>query len=408
LEGYIQVIDAMSMLKNKAQADASQASILVLIIMIGIILYVLLLPGPIRDDLLNGDNSSDSGTGTSSSSNLTVFVNEHPGTIDVITQRDYTHDIPSFSLLKPTNAVELKKSNPFYVKSALFSKKIKTVPFEIKDLAHTDNVLLSFDVTGHQGVLFITLNGNVVFEGEISNYNAEPLALEKEYLQGSNTLEFYAEGVGLAFWRVNDYSIQNLRVIADVTDTAQEGSKTTFLVTRQEADNADRLFLKFNPDCDPSYVGKLTVKLNSNEVFSGVPDCGILNVHELNPTLLDIGENSLEFSTDKGSYLVDLITVETNLKDNPEPIYYFELSPADFDRLATDKYYANLTIEFVDSKDWKEGSIIVNGKELGIYTQDRIWKRTLDPYLQEGQNALKIVPKDTFNIINLVLKMEKK
>jgi len=139
-----------------------------------------------------------------------------------------------------------------------------------------------------------------------------------------------------------------------------------------------------------------------------VPDCGILNVHELNPVLLDVGENTLEFATYKGSYLVDLVTVETKLKDNPEPIYYFEISQADFDRLETDKYYANLTIEFVDSKGWKEGSIIVNGKESHIYTQDRVWKKTLDVFLQQGQNAIKIVPKDTFDIIRLVLKIEKK
>jgi len=396
----------MRLHRRKAQADAGQASILVLVIMIVIILYVLLLPGPIRDDLLNGN---DSGGGGGGSSGLTTFLQEHPGTLTVLDHNEYSRDLPSVVLQRTTDSHEIKKVNPFYVKSAFLTQKVKTIPFTLDNPQLAENVLLSFDVPSHRGILYVTLNGEIVFEGEVSNYNAEPVLLDKELLETRNTLEFYAEGVGLAFWRVNDYSIQNLRVIADITDTSGQESKVTFLLPSEVYTNADRLLIKFNPNCDSPAEGTLHVGLNAIEVFSGIPDCGIINTVEVSPkTGLKADENIITFRTDAGSYLVDLISVEVKTKDTHSPVYFFEIGESDFDKLQQDSYYANLTIEFVDSEEWKEGKIIINGRQLSIDTKERVWKRNVEPYLYEGHNAIRIEPLETMNILKLTIKLENK
>lgn len=391
----------MRLHSRKAQ-DGGNASILVLIIMIAIILYVLLLPGPIRDDLLRGNDSSDGGSVTTG----IYFLNEQPGTITVIDRDEYSRNLPSVVLKSTTNSQEIKRVNPFYVKSGFLTKKTKTIPFTLENPSLADNVLLSFDVTAHKGILYVTLNGAIVFEGEISGYNAEPILLDKDLLQQSNTLEFYAEGTGLAFWRLNDYSIQNLRIIADLTDLSGQESKVTFLLPSDFYNNADRLLIKFNPNCGAG-VGTLTVDLNNVEVFSGIPDCGIINTVEVSPkTGLREDENIISFRIEKGTYLVDLISVNVKTKDSRNPVYYFEIEEDDYEKLMQEDYYANLTLEFVASTDWKEGVINLNGRQLSIDTQDRLWERNVKPYLYQGHNAIRIEPISTMDVLRLTITLE--
>jgi hypothetical protein len=396
--------------RKRGQADAGQAASLVLVILIGIVVYVLLVPGPIREDLLNGNGTTTTTTtpGTGTSKNTTIVIlDEHPGTIDVVTQREFEHDIPSFNLFKTTDSTELKKLNPFYISTNMFGKKTKRITFDIADLELTRNVMLSFAASNPKGVLIITLNNNVIFESSIQNYNVEPVTLEPELLGKTNLLEFSVSGVGWQFWRQNEYSIENLRIIADITDISRRESTNLFMVTQIEKNNAERLYIEFNPNCEPTAVGNLYVDMNGRNVFSGVPDCGILNRHELDPNVLRVGENVISFRTERGSYLLDLVKVDTTLKNNPAPIYYFELSDDNYKKVIRDEYKLNLTMEFVDNDGFKEGTVTINGKDTNIYTRDRIWTKMVDQYIQPGQNSLKLTPKDTMDIVSLKLIIQK-
>ena len=66
-------------------------------------------------------------------------------------------------------------------------------------------------------------------------------------------------------------------------------------------------------------VGKLDVFINSNNVFSSVPDCGTLRPVEFAPSVLSEGENKIIFRTDRGNYLIDQIVVKTELEDPVAP-----------------------------------------------------------------------------------------
>jgi len=143
-------------------------------------------------------------------------------------------------------------------------------------------------------------------------------------LSQENNLEFSVSSVGWRFWETNEYSFENVKIIADVADTSRQASLNTFFVTEEQGENIEKARLEFHPDCKVNQVGKLTINLNDRTVFSGIPDCGTLNFVEFTPNMIYIGKNKIDFSTDQGSYLVDLISVELKFEDSTIPVYYFE------------------------------------------------------------------------------------
>jgi hypothetical protein len=63
--------------------------------------------------------------------------------------------------------------------------------------------------------------------------------------------------------------------------------------------------------------------LNGRSVYSAIPDCGSPNYIYFAPNMITIGKNKVEFKTDSGSYLVDLVKIRLEFKDNQIPVYYF-------------------------------------------------------------------------------------
>lgn len=397
------------MLKKKTQANAGNAAVLVLVIMILIILYVLFLPPSIREDILRGNESNDdngNGDDDDDDNGIVILLEEHVGRLDFVGKRDYEHTIPSFYLYKTTDSVEIRKLNPFIVRSAVFDTKGHSTSFMVKDLENTENVILSFNAKRHDGTLTIKLNGNVIFENDISSYNVEPVTLPKDLLLDRNSLDFEVSEVGWKFWLSHEYQLENLRILGDVTDLSKQESSNSFYITSVEKENTERASLKYSPECSPGFVGRLEVFINNHAVFNGVPDCGILNTHEFSPDLLLTGTNTVTFRTEEGSYLIDLIEVKTRLKDTPSVVYYFELNSSQIDDVRYDRIDVNLSLEFVEEGNVKEARLVINGHELGVYTRDRIYSRIIDPYVQRGSNAVKIVPRDTLDITTIKVQIE--
>ena len=394
------------MLKKKAQiANAGGAAVLILVIMIVIIIYVLFLPPSEREDILRGNETSEEEE-EELAENKSILLEEDPGRMDFISEREYEHNIPSFYLYKTTNAIELKKINPFVVRNVVFDRKGYNTTFFIKDMENTKNVVLSFQARKHSGILKIQLNGETLFESEVSTFNVAPISMPMGSLEEKNMLEFSVSEVGWQFWRTNEYHLENVRIIGDVTDVSRQESMNVFHVTSIEKENVERSFIKFSPECAPDSVGRLDVFLNNHFVFSGIPDCGILNTHEFSPDLLLKGSNNIVFKTDQGSYLIDLIEVKTELKETPYVVYYFELNASQYNDVLHDELDVNLTFEFVEHGNLKEAKLIINGHETGLYTKERIYSKVIDAYIQKGNNAIKIVPKETLNVITIRVKLE--
>ncbi|MCB9358605.1 hypothetical protein H6503_01615 [Candidatus Woesearchaeota archaeon] len=326
---------------------------LIIAIAVLVLLYILFLPPADRAELLGDQtttvttNGQVQGTsqGYSPYAQKETILTETPGKIDYSSLNELEIPLNSFTLFKTVNAEVIEEFNPVYVKNGLGDKSVKNLTFDIDNLANADNFQLSFSTPKHEGVLTIKLNGNTIYEYDIQTINPEPISLKKTLLSNENSLEFSTSEVGWRFWETNEYSIENIKVIGDVTDTSRQQSMNTFFLSEKQGESIERALLKFHPDCKTNDVGRLTIKLNDRTVFAGIPDCGTLNFVEFAPNMIFVGKNKIDFITDQGSYLVDLITVKLEFEDNEIPVYYFELDP----------YIFNLRYDVID--DAKCGEI---------------------------------------------------
>jgi hypothetical protein len=390
--------------RKKGQSGSSAAT-LVAVIGLLIVLYIVFLPPDIRKDLLAGNSTEN----LSSGDIITTILSESPGRLEQISNLEVEHNLPSLNLFALSGAKVLKKASSLYVKNGVFDKKSEKMTFDITDFEHTDNVLLSFTVDSGKGRLVVTLNGQEIYNNVITSRNVAPIELPKDMLQQSNTLEFSVSDVGLAFWSTNEYSLENVQVTADVTDVSAQQSKNVFVLSTTEKFNLDRARLRFFADCNQGEIGTLHILVNNHEVFAAVPDCGMLRPVEFSPAYLESGENNVVFKTDSGRYLIDQISVITDLKEITFPSYYFELSNSQLADITDGNDDINMTLRFVDSQELKSGKIYINGKTISLNTHDSTYVRNLNNFVEQGQNGIKVEPDQTvLDIIELRVDLLKK
>ncbi|MFT4343152.1 MAG: hypothetical protein ACMXYE_00220 [Candidatus Woesearchaeota archaeon] len=333
-------IKKFAQITKKGQAvTGASATNLIIAITVLIIIYILFLPPQERAALL-GDQTTTVTTpsqpyGLDQSYRIpggreTVF-SEVPGSIDYSALNELRIPLNAFMLSTRTDAQTLEEFNPFYIKNGIGDRITKNLTFTIDNLQNVNNVMLSFTNRRHEGILTIRLNGHIIYEFNIESSQIEPIRIRKDLLQERNDLEFSVSGVGWQFWKTNEYSFENVKLIADVTDTTGQMSMNTFSITQEQGMNVDRARLKFNPECRTGEVGTLDIRINDRLVFSAIPDCGSLNFIDIPHNYILIGRNRIDFTTMRGSYLIDLITVEIDFLDNKIPVYYFDMDRKFFD-----------------------------------------------------------------------------
>ncbi len=382
---------------KKAQTSGAGSAILVVLIAVLIVIYILTIPPAERMELLEGEGAY----GTISGYENETLLLATPGRMDYMTQKEIEHSISSVSLYSTTDATIVKSVSSLYAKNAWFDKKSANVTFSMSDLDNTGNTLLAFNVKDSSGNLIITLNGQEIFNSEITSINVAPIKLPKDRLKEQNTLVFSVSSVGFRFWGVNEYNIEKIKITADVTDITTREAKQVFLVTSTEKDNAEKMILRFYSDCKPSETGILNLFLNGHNIFSAAPDCGGMRTIEISPTSLIAGENELHFKTSKGAYLIDNIMLKTELKEMTFPTYYFDIDKETYDYVQSGQLNVRLAMEFPDDIEQKKADIYINGHAQDLYTTDRVFKLTLSPFVNLGNNVIEVKPKTTLEVVNL-------
>ncbi len=374
------------------------AAVLVAIIAGLIILYILFLPTEERLDLL-GENESKS-SGGSSSKEGAVLLLEHPGRLDTVKKID-DRLIPNVYLLETTDAKEIERINPFSVRNGWFDKKDKIVRFRLDDLDNVDDVLLSFSTTKRKGILTIKLNDEVIYEYSPTQINIV-VKLEKNKLEGENTLEFSVSSIGIKFWQTNEYAIENIAIVGDITDKSRQESRNIFELTDSEFMNLESATLRFVPYCSGVRdVGTLSVQVNNKNVYSAVPVCD--DIIQPIPILgaLSAGENKVVFKTTQGSYSIEQIKINLDLKETKTIAYYFELSDEQYDDIVNDDKDINITIEFVDDDENKRADLNINRHLTTIDQEEPFYNKNINNWVERDNNYIEIRPKTTLNIVDL-------
>ena len=197
----------MRSIQRKAQSASSAATLIVLIAGF-ILLYILFLPAEEREALL-GDGSYVYPEGSSSSTTVSTspasaaaalvaetVLSESPGQIYYLQESSFEHSISPVNLYTLTEATVLFSQDSLYVKNGMFDELSRNLTFYLDDPDYTDNVLLSFNVEEGQGRIIVKLNGNLIYEGEITSGAITPLDLSAYSLSDVNILEFSVSEVG--------------------------------------------------------------------------------------------------------------------------------------------------------------------------------------------------------------------
>jgi len=393
-------------MRSKRGAGApsgSSAGSVIGILTLLLIFYILFIPPEERRELLYGDNDSDS-DGRNGNNSILLLANI--GRLDYQSESDYDHTIPNVYLVETKNAQVIERFNPFVVSKGWFTDEPRVVTFTLAQPELTSNIKLVFDAITRKGVLTIRLNGRVVYEGRPDAVNVAPIELKREQLRADNTLEFTVSGVGIAFWRVNQYEITNAQVIADITDAARQESTNVVNLEPTEANNLKRATLTFFPVCTQGEVGALEVIVNNERVSGSVPDCDSVNRIELDVDDLYAGRNTVVFKITEGAYRVEQIRLRTELKEGASFIDYFELNSTAFDAVQDRRKKLMLRIQMVDDKEDKRAELNINGKRDFIDQRSPTYERDLLNFAVEGNNYIELIPKSDLNVVKLEVRLE--
>jgi len=396
-------------MKKKGQLTTTnpQSMIALLIFVIGLILiiYILFLPPDDRADLLEQERTGDEEDDVKDE--ITILLTKEPGRLSNIAEDVIIQDLPSFNLFTRTDATNLLDFDSIYIKKSLFEEQDRKVSFEVKDFENTDNFVLSFTASKHEGIMTIVLNDNILMSREIDTASPSPIRLPSDYLQESNEMVFSVSGPGIEFWKSNEYILENLMITADVTDRTSQKNIQRIFVTEQEKENLESFELRFVADCKSMDSGPIEIYLNKRLIYSSVPDCGMkTEVPIVDEIWVREGENDLMFITEKGNYLLYAIETKLNLEEPLFPTYFFSIQESDFKDIESGKADLNVTLLFPNSVDRKKGVILINDYFMEIETFESYYNRGINSFVREGNNAVEIRPKsDKLDILELKVVM---
>ena len=389
---------------RKGQNSGTSAAVLVAIIAIMIILYTLFLPPEDRAKLLE-ENDDDNNKINDIDGKILLL--KDPGRLDLIKKKEIEHKVSSFNLVSQTKGIILKEMDSISAKRTSFNEESMNMRFDIKDVENTDNILLSFTNMESAGKLIITLNDKVIVQKKINDINPAPIILPKENLFSSNSLKFSVTSPGLLFFKTNRYSLENIKIFADVTDISGLENEQSFFVTELEKENLEKVLVSFMTNCKSDKIGSLNLFLNSMQVYSGIPECEMPINLELAPNKLIEGENNVRFSADKGSYVIDQAKIKSKLKEEVFQTYFFEVTAEEMNHLKNNDIDINMSLIFVKSDDLQDVEVRINGRKFGIDNEERLYSELIDPYIKEGNNAISLKPLDsTVDIVELKIFIE--
>jgi hypothetical protein len=397
--------------RGKKAQDGTKAATLVAIIGGLIILYILFIPPSQRQQLLNitNETTEEENVTGGAVSNQTLLL-EHPGLLEYISSTEYEKSIPPLTLMVSTEATTLRTAEAIAIKNNWFTSDYYNLSFSLGDVKNTQNVIFSFNIDSKEGELILELNGQTIYQREPSEQNLA-VRLPADILRGQNSLIIKAGSVGFAFWKTNRYALSNLNLVADITDVSRKKSQSSFIISSTENNNLESASLRFYVDCaGKAEIGKLNVDINNHNVYSQVPVCGDMVSQAISPNTLTSGENAITFSTEfekptTAYYNIDNILIKLKLKSTLPSTYYFDLNSTQLNAVRNGTRNLEVYMLFTDSVASKKADIYVNGLKTGLDTRSYNYTRNINSFAKEGNNAIKIIPLSTFEIVDLIARI---
>lgn len=306
---------------------------------------------------------------------------------------DATKNIPGFGLDSLSNTNVLARFPDVSPSNGFFKRNAQTKNFNIASPEMTDSVYLSFTATERKGTLVIVFNDNVLFTGELSKANNDPLRIPSQYLKKYNTLVFSTES---GFLSSGEYVLKDVAIIGTVKDVSPLTKKVSFSLEFEEHSTLLSANLKYTPTCDEeSAPAIVVVKVNNHVAQNGTIVCGEEYTSLIPKTGLKNGVNSLTFSSSSKVRIDDISIV---------PVMSISKKFATTFQAAAIPKRLLLELDLPDSGE-KSFIVTVNDKDFSMMTDRRFEIIDITNSTIVGTNYLEISPHGTVTVSKARLKI---
>jgi len=391
------------------------ASIVILILIL-ILIYMLLIPKAAREDLLAGRelkntygdertsdyrfddrNGYDYGSGRDGNTLLVVS----PGRVFPRTTETEVRTLPSIPLSKTSVTDRQMLSNSLRVSRSLFSNNEREIVFNL-DENKLNDLSLFFRVDDSRGRLNIFLNDNLVYSGDADSGDL-PIKLPVSLLRSTNRLIFELGSRG-TFLTSDYFELDDVELIKK-NKLETNAQSRRFNVDKDKLGNDNEL--RFFVDCKELKEANLNVDFNQRNVFFGRIVCDAAEHRvELDDEFFVDGFNLVSFSVDQGNYVLEDVKLVLDLKEGNQPIYYFNVDKDELDNEFTVKLDL-LEIEDDDADiEGKRAEFLINSGRFSMFTERDVFEKDISDLIVQGENYIKVLPKNDFEIVNLQVVME--
>ncbi len=377
------------------RGEGSAVANFILMFALFIVVYLILLPQGAKEQLILPGPEGAPVEGQ-------LLLSESPGLVKPFLRETTSRRLQPIKLFALTETEPKILVRSLSVSTSLFSTKSEDLKFDLQELDDLTDLSVIFLVQDASGRLILTINGQEFFNDFV---RIEDLPIEiplKALKKENNILTITASSPGLRFLSANRYYLKDIQLVKKLAVENKIESRN-FIVTPSENKDLVSSFLSFFINClRVKELGTLKISLNSKEISNRFMVCDAGQVElEINPEDIYEGENLLEFEVDKGEYILEQIILDNELESEDYPKYFFSLQRGEFFAVEDGAAVVELELDFDDAGYRKAATLLINGERVYLDTLGRTSIIDLSDYVVEGENFIKIVPREEFDIVNL-------
>ncbi len=384
-------------MRGKKAQSAVEVSVLIFLIAVAMVGYIILLPQEDRNELL-GESTTNTGTSNEGSDGSQTLLSENPGKVSSSKSSTQTRSLEPIRLYSTTESNSKSLASALSVSRNILQNNYKTITFNADNLEALEALQLLFLISESKGDLLISLNDELIYEGELTS-NELPLELPLDNLQEEGNELTLSTSLAWNIFSPNYYLLQDIQLLQDYT-VADTNAARTFSV--EDASEVSSATLNYFITCNSDEDGILTISLNSREVFSDKIFCSYLNEREL---ALDEDylqtSNTLKFEINDGDYNIEELEVAVKSKSRDYPSFSFDVESDLYQEISSGEKNLYLKMSFSDAESEKSGTVLVQEYSFNFDTESDSYEKKISSYVDDGANTITLQPTADFEIDNL-------
>ena len=381
--------------RGGVESDTVHVTGLIILIAILITLYMVLLPPETQKQILEKGQISDSETSSTHENVLKNLLIESPGLVFSDSNKLEKIKIPSVNLYSKQSKNVISLANSLSFSRSIFNNNFQDLSFKLEDLSNVNSLKLFFNALSSKGTLIIYLNNIIVFKSLVSNENL-PIEIPISNIKSDNILRFEVSSPTWRFLSLNNYNLKDVKLIKETISLNKQEARH-FTV---EKDKIKKVTLNYFINCLKldNDQGILKVFLNSFNVHLGQIICDATEQNiDISKSYFNKEQNILSFESDKGDYVVEQIELSIDSDRSKTPVYFFDVTNEDLNN----KIMLNMDLVPNADDERSSATIIINDQRITLDTNKIIFSKDVSSLIREGENFIKIVPRNEFEIKSL-------